>query len=110
MLYGAMDTRRIGDPWDLATDVGPVIDHDARRDIERHGALFEKEGRLLPRAALPKDLPHGSFVPPTVFKVDGLRTLHREVAAPALHVATSDDTALARVLDAVLAAAAAVRR
>src|SRR3546814_10263608 len=46
----------------------------------------------------------GSFVPPTVFKVDGIGTLEREVFGPVLHVATYEATDLGRVLDAVNAA------
>src|SRR3546814_18727348 len=43
----------------------------------------------------------GSFVPPTVFTVDGIGTLEREVFGPVLHVATYAATDLGRVLDAV---------
>jgi len=104
MLYGAMDALRIGDPWDLATDVGPVIDHDARRDIESHCAALESQGRLLRRAALPKATAGGSFVPPTVFRVDGIAGLEREVFGPVLHVATYEAADLGRVLQAINAA------
>ena len=36
MLEGAMRELAIGDPRTLATDVGPVIDAEARDAIERH--------------------------------------------------------------------------
>ncbi len=36
MLEGAAAELRVGDPRALATDVGPVIDEDARAGIERH--------------------------------------------------------------------------
>ena len=38
MLFGAIDELRVGDPWDLATDVGPVIDDEARERIESYCA------------------------------------------------------------------------
>ena len=33
MLAGAMDALVVGDPWDPATDVGPVIDAEAEAGI-----------------------------------------------------------------------------
>ena len=36
MLYGAMDALTVGDPWDPATDVAPVIDEEAQRDISAY--------------------------------------------------------------------------
>jgi RHH-type transcriptional regulator, proline utilization regulon repressor / proline dehydrogenase / delta 1-pyrroline-5-carboxylate dehydrogenase len=36
MLFGAMDELALGDPWDLATDVGPVIDAEAAKGIADH--------------------------------------------------------------------------
>ena len=42
MLAGAMEELVVGDPWDLATDVGPVIDREAQERLEgarpTHGA------------------------------------------------------------------------
>ena len=38
MLRGAAETLLIGDPLDPATDVGPVIDEDARASLERAAA------------------------------------------------------------------------
>ena len=36
MLFGAMDDLQPGDPWDLATDTGPVIDTEAQSGIQAH--------------------------------------------------------------------------
>ncbi|MGI9420716.1 MAG: bifunctional proline dehydrogenase/L-glutamate gamma-semialdehyde dehydrogenase PutA, partial [Geminicoccaceae bacterium] len=36
MLFGAMDELRLGDPWEPATDIGPVIDQTAQRRILDH--------------------------------------------------------------------------
>ena len=43
MLTGAMDALKIGDPWDAATDVGPVIDAEAQDGIG--GYLEEQAAR-----------------------------------------------------------------
>ena len=98
MLLGAMDELRVADPWDLATDIGPVIDEDARDRIETHCEEAEREGRLLKRLAAPRD---GTFVPPTVLRVEGIGALEEEVFGPVLHVATFGADEIDAVVDAV---------
>ena len=98
MLSGAMDELRIGDPWDLATDIGPVIDADARNRIEAHCAEAEREGRLLKRLAAPED---GTFVPPTLLSVAGIEALDEEIFGPVLHVASFGADEIDAVVDAV---------
>ena len=101
MLFGAMDEFCIGDPWHLATDVGPVIDADARAHIEAHCAEAEREGRVLKRLAAPGE---GIFVPPTVLRVDGIEALAQEIFGPVLHVASYGADEIDAVVDAVNAA------
>ena len=98
MLFGAIDELRIGDSWDLATDVGPVIDDEARERIESYCRRAEREGRVLKRLAAPDD---GRFVPPTVLRVDGIEALEEEVFGPVLHVAAYDADRIEAVVDAV---------
>src|SRR4029077_9002237 len=47
MLLGAARELRIGDPFDYATDVGPVIDEEAKRALEAHKNRMRKEAREL---------------------------------------------------------------
>jgi len=98
MLRGAMDALSPGDPWHLASDLGPVIDADAKAGIDAHVAAAEAEGRLLHRVAVPED---GSFVAPALIRVGGIGDLEREVFGPVLHVATFRARDLDRVIDAV---------
>ena len=46
LLRGAMDELRVGDPALLATDVGPVIDAEARDPLEAHVAAMATQGRV----------------------------------------------------------------
>ena len=101
MLFGAIDELRAGDPWDLATDIGPVIDDEARERIESYCRRAERDGRLLKRLAAPGA---GRFVPPTVLRVDGIQSLEEEVFGPVLHVAAYDADRIDAVVDAVNAA------
>ena len=95
MLYGAMDELRLGDPWDLTCDVGPVIDADAQEQITAYVTHARQEGRVLHETSAPKD---GRFVAPVVIRVSGVGALEREVFGPVLHLATFRATDLDRVL------------
>ena len=98
MLEGAMRELRLGDPWDPATDVGPVITEAARDDIAAHVETARRERRLI--AAL--DAPDtGAFLGPAMIRVRGIADLDREVFGPVLHVATFRASVLDRVIDAI---------
>jgi RHH-type proline utilization regulon transcriptional repressor/proline dehydrogenase/delta 1-pyrroline-5-carboxylate dehydrogenase len=98
MLEGAMDELRLGDPWELSTDVGPVIDAEARADIEAYVARQAEAGRLLKRLRAPAE---GEFVPPTLIRLEGIEELEREVFGPVLHVATYEAENLDAVIEAI---------
>jgi RHH-type transcriptional regulator, proline utilization regulon repressor / proline dehydrogenase / delta 1-pyrroline-5-carboxylate dehydrogenase len=85
MLFGAMDELRMGDPWDLATDVGPVIDAAAQRAMTDYIGAAQAEGRLLHQVAAPSE---GHFIGPCAIRVSGIADLEREVFGPVLHIAT----------------------
>ncbi len=97
MLEGAMATLRIGDPWELATDVGPAIDLDAKRRIDAYVDEAAAAGRVRARLDVPEA---GLFVAPTVIEVGGIADLAEEIFGPVLHVATF----VAEELDEVVAA------
>ncbi len=85
MLQGAMDEQAVGNPWDLATDIGPVIDSEAQEGIQRHIEAARGEGRVLKQLAAPTQ---GHFVAPTVIRIGGISDLKQEIFGPVLHVAT----------------------
>lgn len=97
MLYGAMDELKLGDPWDLSVDIGPVIDRKAKTKMDAYIAEFAARGAVLHQLAAPEQ---GTFVPPTVLKVSGIAEMREEIFGPVLHVATFK----AEDLDAVVAA------
>lgn len=101
MLAGAMAELRVGDPADLATDVGPVIDGEALAMLQRHAERMEKEGRLIYRCELPPDTAHGTFFPPQAFEIKNIEQLEREVFGPILHVIRYKGSELDKVIAAV---------
>ncbi len=84
MLLGAMAQLRQGDPRQLATDLGPVIDAEAQAGLQRHIAAMRAAGhRVTQPVAAPQT---GSFVPPTLIEIDKAEALQREVFGPVLHL------------------------
>ena len=101
MLKGAMRELRIGHPGRLATDVGPVIDADARQNLLRHVARMRERARAVFQLELPPECAHGSFVAPTLVEIDSLELLQGEVFGPVLHVLRYRRDELPRLVDAI---------
>jgi RHH-type proline utilization regulon transcriptional repressor/proline dehydrogenase/delta 1-pyrroline-5-carboxylate dehydrogenase len=103
MLEGAMAELRIGDPALIATDIGPLIDDEARQAVERHAARIAGEGRLGYQCPLPPETGHGSFFAPRIVEIDSARRLEREVFGPILHAIRWPADRLDAVLDEIAA-------
>jgi len=86
MLRGALAERQIGDPLDLATDIGPLIDNNARVGLQKHVERMQAEATLVARGAVPEALGHGSFMAPHIFEIPSLAMLENEEFGPILHV------------------------
>ena len=98
MLCGAMETLRLGDPWLLSSDIGPVIDVEAHRELTAYSRRMEVDGRLIRKLATPAA---GLFVAPAIFRVSGIEELEREIFGPILHVATFGAQEIDAVVDAI---------
>ncbi|GIX34149.1 MAG: bifunctional protein PutA [Lysobacterales bacterium] len=86
MLAGAMAELRVGDPGRLRTDVGPIIDEEARENLIRHQERMEREAKLVARASLSEECDRGVFFAPVAFELQSLKQIRREVFGPILHV------------------------
>ncbi|SFE60911.1 bifunctional proline dehydrogenase/L-glutamate gamma-semialdehyde dehydrogenase PutA [Roseivivax sediminis] len=98
MLTGAMDAMRIGRGWEVSTDVGPVIDAEAKAGIADYVAAAEDEGRVIKTCDTPDA---GHFVAPTLIRVKGIDDLEREIFGPVLHLATFKADEIEAVIDAI---------
>ncbi len=86
MLKGAMDLLTLGDPARPDTDIGPVIDAPARDGLLAW--IAANRAKVIHQLSLPAGLEAGTFVPPTVIRLDRVEDLTREVFGPVLHVVT----------------------
>ncbi|TPQ35136.1 bifunctional proline dehydrogenase/L-glutamate gamma-semialdehyde dehydrogenase [Bradyrhizobium guangdongense] len=97
MIAGAARELRIGDPNDIATHIGPVIDAEAKQRLDAHIARMTKQAR--PHFA--GTAPEGCFVAPHIFELADAGQLAEEVFGPILHVVRYRAEHLERVLQAI---------
>ncbi|MBP9743666.1 MAG: bifunctional proline dehydrogenase/L-glutamate gamma-semialdehyde dehydrogenase PutA, partial [Burkholderiales bacterium] len=86
MLKGAMDDLRVGDPANLATDIGPVIDSNAQQNLLMHIENMKKCARMVHQTVLGRDCDKGNYVPPTLIEIGSIDELDKEVFGPIIHV------------------------
>jgi RHH-type proline utilization regulon transcriptional repressor/proline dehydrogenase/delta 1-pyrroline-5-carboxylate dehydrogenase len=104
MIAGATRELALGDPRDPATHVGPVIDAEAKRRLDRWIAQAEGEGRLRFRWDRDRQLPaRGTWVAPAIVALDSARDLKAEVFGPILHVVRYRAQAHAALIDDIAA-------
>ncbi|MEX0730517.1 MAG: bifunctional proline dehydrogenase/L-glutamate gamma-semialdehyde dehydrogenase PutA [Aquisalimonadaceae bacterium] len=102
MLAGAMDELVVGDPAWLSTDVGPVIDADARRMLISHiDTMRARAIRVIAESKPGPNTAFGTFVAPIAVEIGGIEELEQEVFGPVLHVVRYKAGDLEQVLDAI---------
>ncbi len=95
MLTGAMAALKVGDPWDMDTDIGPIIDAPAQEKIAAHIEAARAQGRVV------YETPHdvtGNFIAPTMIRVGGIADMGEEIFGPVLHIATFKSHELDQVI------------
>jgi RHH-type proline utilization regulon transcriptional repressor/proline dehydrogenase/delta 1-pyrroline-5-carboxylate dehydrogenase len=102
MLTGAARELKVGDPRDVSTHVGPVIDAEARSKLQSWIAAMERAGRVRFRWDRDRELPdRGIYVAPTIIELDAASDLKEEVFGPVLHVVRWQADKLDALLDAI---------
>jgi len=91
MLRGAMAECRMGNPERLSTDIGPVITHIAKEDIESHIKAMRIKGCRIHQAVRSnacdeKEWQRGTFIMPTLIELENFEDLKKEVFGPVLHI------------------------
>jgi RHH-type proline utilization regulon transcriptional repressor/proline dehydrogenase/delta 1-pyrroline-5-carboxylate dehydrogenase len=99
MIHGGFAALKVGDPAELATDVGPVIDAEAKGLLEAH--ITESIARGFAVTRLPGTPAIGHFVAPTIIEIGSIGDLARENFGPVLHIALFSAGELEQVVDAI---------
>ncbi|MEX0900227.1 MAG: bifunctional proline dehydrogenase/L-glutamate gamma-semialdehyde dehydrogenase PutA [Gammaproteobacteria bacterium] len=100
LLSGYMDELKIGDPAQLSTDVGPVIDQPSLDGLNAHAEKIAALGKVVKRLPVPEHL-NGHFFSPMAVEISGIDVLEREVFGPVLHIVRWKANELDRMIDAI---------
>ena len=104
MLEGAAKELSLGDPRLPSTDIGPVIDEEARDGILSHVDDMKESQKLRYAGKTPQGkLANGSWVAPHIIELDRAEALTREVFGPVLHVVRYKAGDLDKVLERIAA-------
>ena len=101
MLKGALAELTLGRTDKLSTDIGPVINSEAKGVIEAHIERMRGLGLPVEQVALPAEARKGTFVAPTIIEMPSLKELKREVFGPVLHVIRYRRADLDRLIDEI---------
>ena len=101
LLIGHMQELVIGNPALLATDIGPVIDEEARNMLDSHVKEMEEKANVRYRCSLDNGTKAGTFFAPTLIEIDSVDALENEVFGPVLHVLRFRSKDLQATIDAV---------
>ena len=114
MLVGATRELELRMPWHIESDMGPLIDSAAQKNVQQWCRAMSKSksksksmsmskahGKrtsVLYQGQLPKELlstssapRQGFWMPPHIFRIFDTQTLTREIFGPVLHVQTYDN-------------------
>lgn len=98
MIQGAAAELALGDPSDPATDIGPVIDAEAKAMLEAHIEDMRETQKIHYAGEAPRA---GIFVAPHIVELKRSEDLNKEVFGPILHVVRWKAEELESVIDAI---------
>ncbi len=98
MLVGATKKLKVGLPYLLDTDIGPLIDNQARNNILKHQEKFKD--KILFKSNIDKNL-NGFFIQPTIIEINNLEEVQDEVFGPVLHIFKYSSDKLGYLIDSI---------
>lgn len=96
----------MGNPERLSTDIGPVIDQEAKEGIERHIQAMRNKGFTVYQAVQEnaqdrKEWESGTFIKPTLIELDQVSDLDKEIFGPVLHVVRFSRSSLPQLIEQI---------
>ena len=104
MLKGAMETLSIGNPANLDTDCGPVIDKTALDILQAHEKAMNEnpDVKLLYKVPVSNELSkQGFYFGPCAFELKSSKILTHEIFGPILHIVRYKEKDLDKVIQEI---------
>ena len=98
LIQGAMQELKVGLPYLHDTDVGPVIDANARHKLQAHIDRMTSTEKKIAQLTLPELCAKGDFVAPSAFEISSIAALSEEQFGPILHIVRYKAKDLAQVV------------
>ena len=103
MLTGALSELHVGDPAQLSTNIGPVIDQKALDALNAHTDYMKNNGRLLYQCEIGSEVLDNEhfFFAPRLYEIDDISVLTKEVFGPCVHVIRYKGSDIESVVDKI---------
>lgn len=99
MLKGACEEIKLGSPWSITTDIGPVIDEEALSMLHRHIDSMKSNAKTIYPSTTNITPNDGYFLQPHIFEINTLSQLKREVFGPILHIIRFKSDKIDKIVD-----------
>lgn len=83
MLKEAVVEYSVGNPTELSTDIGPIINRESKENIIKYINKMKKNGNKIYQSKKNKN---GNFITPTIIEIKYINELKNEIFGPVLHV------------------------
>ncbi|MEW6981416.1 bifunctional proline dehydrogenase/L-glutamate gamma-semialdehyde dehydrogenase PutA [Colwelliaceae bacterium 6471] len=103
MLKGALAELHVGDPAQLSTDIGPVIDQKALDALNAHSDYMKTNGQLLYQCAISDEVSDNEhfFFAPRLYEIEDISVLKKEVFGPCVHIVRFNGNDIENVIDKI---------
>jgi RHH-type proline utilization regulon transcriptional repressor/proline dehydrogenase/delta 1-pyrroline-5-carboxylate dehydrogenase len=100
MICSAAQELKIGDPIQLSTDIGPIIDKASIDMLTQHTQKMseDKDSNLLSKVPMDANSHNGHFFPPYIYEIQKISQLKQEVFGPILHIIRFNKSQLNEVI------------
>ncbi|NOH71921.1 bifunctional proline dehydrogenase/L-glutamate gamma-semialdehyde dehydrogenase PutA [Vibrio pectenicida] len=101
LIQGAMQELKVGLPFEHSTDVGPVIDENAKNKLLKHIERMTATQQKIAGLELNELHQYGDFVAPCAFEIDDISCLDEEQFGPILHIVRFKASHLHQVVERI---------
>ena len=103
MLKGALAELHVGNPANLSTDIGPVIDQKSLDALNAHSEYMQTNGKLLYQCEISDEVSDNAhfFFAPRLYEIKDIDVLKKEVFGPCVHIIRFKGNEIETVVDKI---------